>query len=234
MRVNTMGGEADRRSLFAEGWRTLQRQGVGPASRRLIRRLLSPVVRIDRLIFFVTNLTKPLPRVQARTAVEIRPATPRDFETFAPVFRLMGVDRGEIQSRIARGDVALLALAGEALAHVLWITLVAPEVSEIGARLMLGPGEACAYEGFTPPEWRGHGIDPAVGSAALEYERSQGCTRHIGWAWASNFASTRTMFKLSRPTRRIWSIWVVGMRRPVVLGIRGRGSPPLERLPTRE
>jgi len=229
-----MGGEAERRSLATEAWRTFQRQGVGPASRRLIRRLLSPVVRIDRLIFFVADLSKPLPRVQARTAVEIRLATRKDFETFAPVFRLIGVDSAEIQSRIARGDVALLALAGGELAHVLWITLVAPDVSEIGARVLLGPGEVCAYEGFTPPEWRGHGIDPAVGSAALEYERAMGYARHIGWAWASNFASTRTMFKLLPATRRIWSIWVLGMRRPVALGIRRRGTPPLERLPTRD
>ena len=224
-------GEVKLRAVVARGWSTLRRQGVGRASRRLVRRILSPAVRIDRLIFFATDLTKPLPPMQARVPVEIRPASPGDFEVFASVFRSIGLDSGEIQSRIARGDVALLALAGGVLVHVLWVTFVAPEVSEVDARLMLGPGEACAYEGFTLPEWRGHGIDPAVSVAAREYERAQGCTRHIAWAWASNFPSLRTLFKLSYPTRGIWSLWVLGMRRPVALGIGRRGSPSLERLP---
>jgi GNAT superfamily N-acetyltransferase len=191
--------------------------------------VLRPVVRIDRLIFFAADLTQAFPRFDARVPVEIRPATPEDFETFAPAFERIGVDRPEIRRRTARGDVAIVAVAGGTLTHAQWITFVSPWVSEIGAQLVLGPGEACSYQAYTPPEWRGHGIYPAVGVAIREYERSHGGVRHISWAWASNFESLGPLSKLSRPTRMIWSVWVLGMRRPVALGVTRRESPPLVR-----
>ena len=205
----------------------LRRQGVRSFVGRALRQLLHPLVRIQCLTFFITDLTAPLPSVRARVPADIRPATPEDFRAFASSFARSGVDRCEIEQRIERGDVAIIAVVGDALAHSQWITFHSPWVSEIEAIMVLEPGDGCSYEANTLPEWRGLGIHPAVSRALREYERSRGCRRHLAWSWAHNFESRRTLSKLGRPTRRVWCVWVRGMRRQVPLLVRPNGRPSL-------
>ena len=207
----------------------LRHQGIGSLLARTLRRALHPVVRIDRLRFYVTDLTAIPPRREARIPIEIRPATSEDFETFVATFERMGVDRSELEERRARGDVAFLALVDGQLVHSQWITFQAPWVSEIGVRLDLGPQETCGYGAATLPEWRGHGIHPAVSLTLREYERAHGYLRHFYWVWVSNYESVRTNEKVGRPTRTVWSVWVLGMRRPVAVGVARSGMPRLVR-----
>jgi len=219
------------KSLLVRAEGVLRRQGLQSFLGRALRRALGPVVRIDRLIFFVTDVTTVLPRLEARVPVDIRPATPEDFEAFAATFERMGVDPSELQERRDRGDVAFLALVGGRLVHSQWITFRAPLVSEIGVHLALGPRETCGYGAATLPEWRGHAIHPAVSLAVREYERAHGYLRHFAWAWARNFEAVRTTEKVGRPSRTVWSVWVLGMPRPVALGVARSGSPRLAPAP---
>ena len=213
------------KSLLTRAQDILSRQGLGSFFGRALRRTLHPVVRIDRLLFFITDLSAALPRIQARIPVEIRTATHEDFETFAATFERMGVESGELQERRDRGDIAFLALVDGRLVHSQWITFEAPLVSEIGVRLALGPREVCGYGATTLPEWRGHAIHPAVSLTIREYERARGYVRHINWVWKSNFEGARGTEKLGIPARTVWSVWVLGMARPLAIGVAGNGSP---------
>jgi len=203
----------------------LRHQGLGSFLGRALRRALRPVLRVDRVLFFITDLSMALPRIQARIPVEIRMATQEDFDAFAATFERMGVEAGELQERRDRGDVAFLALVDGRLVHSQWITFEAPWVSEIGVRLALGPREVCGYGAATLPEWRGHAIHPAVSLTIREYERARGYVRHINWVWKSNFEGARGTEKLGIPARTVWSVWVLGMSRPLAIGVAGNGSP---------
>ena len=213
------------KSFLARAEGILRHQGLGSFFGRVLRRTLRPVVRIDRLLFFITDLTAPLPRIQARIPVEIRTATPEDFETFVATFERMGVERDELLERRDRGDVAFLALVDGRLVHSQWITFERPWVSEIGVRLALGPREVCGYGAATLSEWRGHAIHPAVSLAIREYERARGYVRHINWVWRSNFEGARGTEKLGTPARTVWSVWVLGLPRPLAIGVGRTGSP---------
>jgi hypothetical protein len=128
-----------------------------------------------------------------------------------------------------RGDVLTVGFSGAALVHAGWISFSAPWIDEIGARLALGPTEACGYGAVTHPDWRGRGIQPAGALFRDEVMRSLGYTRHISWVWADNVANQRHAERGRRRTKTVWSIWVRGMSRPLVLGATVAGSPSLVR-----
>src|SRR5207247_893115 len=96
--------------------------------------------------------------------------------------------------------------------------------------LELQPGESCGYQAVTHPDWRGLGIQPVAALFRNVCRRERGCTRHISWVEASNTANVRPQaVRGRRRTKTVWSIWVLGMRRPVALGATSEGSPSLIR-----
>lgn len=211
--------------------RSVLRAG-GPA--RLVgrgaARLLSPGLRVRRLLFFATDLTAPLAPVPPATVpLDIRVATRAELEAAGAELRLAGTSAEEACRQLDAGDVPVGAFAGGRLAHLQWITFRSPWVDEIQRWLRLGPGEACGYAAYTMPAWRGHGIHACASRFLNEEERRRGATRHISWVWADNVASLRSFAKLGRRrTRTVWSVWVWGMRQPLVLGATASGSPSLE------
>ena len=84
------------------------------------------------------------------------------------------------------------------------------------------------YGAVTHPDWRGRGIEPAAALFRNECQRTRGYTRHISWIWADNVANVRPQAARGRRrTKAVWSIWVLGMRRPLLLGATKGGSPSL-------
>ncbi len=209
----------------------LRWEGIYGLFRRAVRKSLGRVIRIQRVFFFETDLTKPLPIVRARVPLEIRVATRQDLEAFADNLEVAGFDRQEVRRRLECGDVATLALSGGRLANVGWITFSSPSITELGVSLLLDADEVCGYDAVTLPEWRGYGIQAAAANFRNHYERARGCTRHISWARSENVQSLKSIAKLGRKrTKTVWSIWVLGMKRPLLLGASLNGSPSLARL----
>lgn len=195
----------------------------------LIRHAVRKVAQIRRLFFFEADLTQPLPNVTARIPVEIRTATLKDLEIFAnELEQRAGLNRQEAQQRLKAGNVAVLALCDRKLAGIQWLTFTDRLVTDIGRKLVLAPGEACDFAAVTFPEWRGKGIASALMRAVNEYERTHGYTRHIAWVRSNNVPSLRIQTKLGRKrTKTVWSIWVLGMKQPLVFGATQKGSPSL-------
>lgn len=206
-------------------------EGLGGLAWRLSMRALRPVLRIDHVLFFETDLTRPLPPVSTRVPVEIRVVDADGLETFAVELEGVGLHREDVRHRLELGDVPIIATSGGMLAHIQWMSTRAPEVTEISAALLLEPGRACAYGALTLPQWRGHGIHAAVSRAVREYERERGYTHHVSWADAANAQSLRTNEKLGhRLTKNVWAVRTLGMAQPLFLGTPRGGRPNFRRL----
>ncbi len=207
----------------------LRWEGVRGLLHRAVSRTLHPVVRVRRLLFMETDLTRPGTQLAARVPLEMRVVTRADLEALAPGLTALGIDLPQAREQLGRGDVLTVGLSGPVLVHAGWISFSPPWIDEIGARLDLGPGEACGYGAVTHPNWRGRGIQPVGALFRDEVMRARGRTRQISWAWADNSANRRQTERGRRRTKTVWSVWVRGMRRPLVLGATAAGSPSLVR-----
>ena len=203
---------------------------------RAVRRALHPIFRVQRLLFFELDLTQPLPKLVARVPLEMRVASNEDLDTFAAALAELGVDAAGARRRLADGDLLTLAISEGALVNVGWITFSSPYIDEIAAVLELQPGESCGYQAMTHPSWRGLGIQPAAALFRNECQRARGCTRHISWVVGDNVANVHPQSARGRQrTKTVWAFWMLGMRRPFLVGATREGSPSLIRpkLPAR-
>ncbi len=193
--------------------------------------VLDPLVRVRRLLFFETDLDAPAPALEAATIpLDLHVAALDELLALGVALDEAGVSPEEARQRLAEGDVAIVGMVSGQLAHLQWITFRSPWINEIGVRLRLGPGEAAGYGAFTAPAWRGHRIHTFASRFLNEEERRRGASRHVSWVWASNTPSLRAFATLGRRrTKTVWSIRLVGMRRPLILGATPAGSPSLVR-----
>ncbi|MET0852213.1 MAG: hypothetical protein ABW020_13840 [Candidatus Rokuibacteriota bacterium] len=194
--------------------------------------LLAPCARARRLFFYESDLDVPLPPLPPPLVpLDLHVATRDELLARAEELPGFGVDVEEAVRRLDEGDVAIVGIVEGALAHLQWISFRSPWVNEIGVTLRLAPGESTAYGAFTAPAWRGHGIHALASRFLNEEQRRRGATRMVAWVWASNRASRRVLFaKLGRRrTKTVWSLWVLGMRRPLLIGATATGSPSLAR-----
>jgi len=198
--------------------------------RRGLRRALHPVLWVHRLLFFEMDLTQPIPKLEARVPLETRVASEEDLDAFEEALREFEVDAAGARQRLASGDLLTLAISRGTLVNVGWITFSSPYIDEIDAIPDLRPGESCGYQAMTHPSWRGLGIQPVAALFRNECQRARGCTRHISWVVADNAANVHTQsVRGRRRTKAVWAFWVLGMRRPFLVGATREGSPSLIR-----
>jgi GNAT superfamily N-acetyltransferase len=227
-RAHVAGGMTDASARSARGpWQLLLRVVRG------LPVLLAPCVRVRRLLFYESDLDGPPPPPLPRPSVPLSLHVATRDELLARVAELpgFGVDVEEAVRRLDDGDVAIVGIVDRELAHLQWISFRSPWVNEIGVTLRLATGESTAYGAFTAPAWRGHGIHALASRFLNEEQRRRGATRMLAWVWASNRESRRVLFsKLGRRrTKTVWSFWVLGMRRPLLIGATAAGSPSLVR-----
>ena len=208
-------------------------EGLAGLCWRALRHAIRPVVRFDHVLFYETDLSEPLPPVKTGVPVEIRVVGAFELERFAAQLEECELHQEDVRHRLEAGDLPIIATSGRELTHIQWMTARAPQVTEIGAMLLLDPGRACAYDALTLPKWRGHGIHAAASRVVWENERDRGYTHHVSWVEASNVQSLRTNEKLGhRLTESVWAIRFIGMRRPLLLGDGANRRPRLRRLRT--
>ena len=226
------GGDDPNTLSFARVREIARWEGLRGLVRRAVRRTLHPVLRFRRLLFFEMDLTQPFPKVEARVPLEMRVAVEEDLEALAEPLAELGVETAAARRRLARGDLLTLALSHGTLVNVGWVTFSHPYIDEIDAVLELAPGESCGYLAVTHPDWRGLGIQPAAALFRNECQRARGYTRHISWVVADNVANVRPQaVRGRRRTKTVWSLWILGMRRPFLVGATAEGSPSLRRPP---
>jgi RimJ/RimL family protein N-acetyltransferase len=179
--------------LFHDVRAQARKDGLRQTGHWLVGTLLSlPYHHIEYTVF-TRSLEEPLPVVELRLPVTMRPAAEADlarFDGLVPPSELRHFAR-----RLARGRYCFLALDGEHLAAYCWAsTQVEFDIDNL--EIGLQPGDAYVDDAYTVPAYRRQGIQTAVHLYRLGYMRDLGCRRAILIVDVNNVASQRLIRKL--------------------------------------
>jgi len=215
----------------ARAWEWIRWRGPGSFLLAVVRRLLRPIIEIQRHLFVEADMTEPLLPAAARVPLDVRLATLADFEQYEEAFRAGGVSLEEARRRHERGDVCIIGLSGAHLAGFNWLTFSSFRAPELDATVELEPGDAFGLFIFTLPAWRGKGIHPALASHSDSYLYSHSYKRLLFFIVPQNRQSLKATEKLPnrRRTKTVWAIRLLGMRRPLLVGAASRVPPALAR-----
>jgi GNAT superfamily N-acetyltransferase len=102
------------------------------------------------------------------------------------------------EQRMLRGDVAILAMAGEKLVGYAWATFKERWISEIRATIVPRDDEVLQYDKRILPKWRGKGMQYALSVAILPYLADLGYRRTLNWVDAVNTRSLKNQRRLGK------------------------------------
>ena len=115
-----------------------------------------------------------------------------------------------LAERFARGDRCFVAVASDGRpVHVRWVTLTGSPIPEIKRELVLEPGDAYFYDGYTRPEARGQGVDGLVRCGIFHVLATERIGRVWSYVRSDNPAGLRAA---SRWQARAGSLAYVGIR----------------------
>jgi len=184
--------------------------------RRGLRRIAAPLVRLDTLEFFVRDLSLPLIPAAAPDGYRAREATAGEVELVRE-----GSDPGRplsaLRERFRRGDLCFVVIDPRGrVAHSRWVTSDPPHVPELRRHLLLAPGDAYFYDGFTRPDARRRGLDGVMRCAIFQALRERGFRRAVSYVRADNPAGLRAARRWQRSIGRVRCLRVAGGRSRVL------------------
>lgn len=189
---------------------SVERDGLRRTARRALRRLASPVVGTGSLVFFVReleggmeDLAPPSGSSAERHGYRVREALPAELDAVRE-----GSDPGRsvetLRERFRRGHLCFVAVDSEGtVGHVRWVTTEPPHVPELRRSLLLAPGDAYFYDGYTRPEARRRGLDGLVRTAIFRALRERGYRRAVSYVRSDNPAGLRAAARWQRPVGRV-------------------------------
>lgn len=207
----------ERPSLYARTRAAVRAGGVRYAVGRGLRRLTSPLVETGTLVVFVRDLEGPLPAPPGGGGFEVREASPAETGDL-----LAGCDPGRsaetLLERFRRGH-ACFAVSGRdgRPAHTRWVTTEPPYIPEVRRHLLLAPGDAYFYDGFTRPDARGRGLDGIARCAIFRALRDRGFRRAVSYVRADNPVGLRAAGRWQQPVGRVRYLRLAGSA-PRLLG----------------
>jgi SAM-dependent methyltransferase len=200
---------------------SVERDGLRRTVRRGVRKLVSPVVETGALVFFARELDQGMEDLPAGSRAghgyRVREAHPSEIEAVRAAS-----DPGRsveiLRERFRRGHQCFVAEGpGGAVGHVRWVTTDPPWVPELRRDLLLAPGDAYFYDGFTRPDARRRGLDGLTRTTIFRAMRARGCRRAVSYVRADNPAGLRAAARWQRPVGAVR--WVrIGRGRPRLLG----------------
>lgn len=170
---------------------------------RGLRAVASPVAAVETVELFARDLTGPLPETEPPAGWRVREALPAEI---GEVRRASDPERppGTLRERFRRGDLCFLVVDGDGRPmHSRWVTADAPWIPELRRHLLLSPGDAYFYDGFTTPEARRRGVDGAMRCALFRTLRERGFARAVSYVRADNPAGRRAARRWQEPLGRV-------------------------------
>jgi SAM-dependent methyltransferase len=152
--------------------------GTGALIASLLQKGSVGLIECGSVVFFFRDLDSQLPLVEPRVDLHFRLASARDIP-----FLVREGDPGQsseemLQDRIERGDLCFIAESSEGeLIHCRWVASDSGYIPELGMEVLLAPGEAYMYGGYTAPRWRKYGVDGAARSYIFHAMRARGKSR---------------------------------------------------------
>ena len=155
-----------------------------------------------------------------------------EIEPLAAIFEQSRLSRAIAEQRMARGDLVMVAMAGDELVGYSWATFKAVLISEIRATLMPRDDELVQYDKQVMPHWRGKGLQYAISVAILPHLSTLGYKRTLGWVDSLNTRSLKNQYRLGkRKVADIISVPALGILR--VRNYSATGGITIEKRPPR-
>jgi GNAT superfamily N-acetyltransferase len=121
-----------------------------------------------------------------------------EIEPLFAILEQSRLSRATVEQRMARGDLVMVATAGDDLVGYSWTTFTEAWISEIGATLVPRKGELVQYDKQVMPRWRGKGLQYAMSVAILSHLSKLGYKRTLGWVDALNTRSLKNQYRLGK------------------------------------
>jgi SAM-dependent methyltransferase len=217
-------------------------RGVGGLADRALRKLARPVVTWGGLRFFERSLDvdrdTPLdePAADDSAASVTRPSPAPGFyarEFSASDLDALGTGGDPEQTapalveRFRRGDRAFGAVdAAGRVCHVRWVSTSRVHIPEIGRDIVLGPGTAYFYNGYTRPDARRRGVDALVRHCIFDTLRREGVRKVCSYVRLDNHAGLRAAARVQQAIGGVRYL-TAGRFRPIVWRADGAPLPVL-------
>lgn len=186
---------------------------------RLLHLCAGPFLAFGRITFFKRDLAESLqfPGVDGRLVRRF--ATPADIDGLCAQ-RARTRSAEFFRERFRRGDTCVVATTpDQRIAHSRWLTTRRAHIPELGLDLILEPGAAYFYDGYTTPADRKSGADGAMRCFIFDRMQAAGCRAVYSYVVNENPAGMRAARRWQQPVGTLW-YFRVGHWRPFVAGLR--------------
>jgi GNAT superfamily N-acetyltransferase len=172
---------------FLEDWKYLiQQNGFFSTMPAIGEEIVRLPYRHLRFVIVKRSLSMPLPDLQAKIALEIRPFEKADLERVREIYRPS--EARLCARRLARGHKGIIALHQGQLKGYAWAcTEVDPQLERV--HLRLEPGDVLCADVYTHPSFRGKGIQTSLTMARFRMFRDLGYRRAITYIEIRNTPS---------------------------------------------
>jgi SAM-dependent methyltransferase len=179
-------------------------------------------------VFFMRGLDKDWPDAKPDIQLQLRVASASDLSLLVDGYHRF-TSEAALKERFERGDLCFIALdRGGRLAHARWLTTKRCRIAELCMDILLRPGEAYFYDGYTRPEMRGRGVDGAVRCFIFGWLRAAGFKKIYSYVRGDNPVGLRAARRRQQPIGKLRYLRLRALR-PWVLGAYGSGFPLLVR-----
>lgn len=185
----------------------VEREGVLGLATRLLRWSLASYLDAGKLHFFSRDLRAPLPpELPLPEGVELRLARPDEMDEL-----LRGGNPGHprdlLHERFRCGDRCFVAVDERGgIAHCRWVTTRRAYVPELESEVVLGPGHAYMYDGFTRPDMRRRGIDGLIRCLIFRTLREAGALGVHSCVRGDNPGGLRAAGRWQLPAGHVWHL----------------------------
>lgn len=172
--------------LIEDWMHMLRRDGLRSALPAVGQEIARLPYRHLRFLVIARSLSQPLPEIQPRIALEIRPFEPADFGLVREIDRPSEARQAAL--RLESGYKGLVALYQGQLAGYAWgCAEINPQIERV--QIKLEPGDVLCNDAFTNPAFRGQGVQTALALARFRLFRDLGFCRAICYIERKNAPS---------------------------------------------
>ncbi len=166
---------------------------------------------LRHIVGYRAALSGDTPEVWTRGGFQFRVGTPDDIARM----RLKPGEREALASRLRGGDIMVTAAGGGGeVCGCLWIALSSANLSELGKRVDLGPGEAWIYDLYVFPPYRNSGVGRGMLGFALAFLRERGFSSAYANVERGNTPSRKVFERVGfRPYKETTYLHLFGLKR---------------------
>jgi ubiquinone/menaquinone biosynthesis C-methylase UbiE len=188
----------------------------------LLQKASLGLIECGSVRFFARELDQELPAAGPQTDFQLRLASVQDIPMLVREGDPSQASEEMVRDRFERGDLCFIAeSANGELVHSRWVACEKGYVPELGMDVLLKPGEAYMYGGYTSLRWRRAGVDGAVRLHIFRTMRTRGCSWVCSYVRGDSPSALRAAARLQSPVGSVWYLrigpgesWLVPAARP--------------------